>query len=128
MYKYFNPNPKGGRVGDCTVRALTKALDMEWPETYIDLCLFGLLGGDMPSANNVWGSYLRSHGFSRYVIPNTCPDCYTVADFAREHDAGVYVLALEGHVVAVCDGCYWDSWDSGGERPLYYWTKEAIDV
>ena len=124
MYKYYNPNPAGARVGDCTVRAICKATGEEWDYTYIQLCLYGLLNGDMPSANHVWGAYLRSRGFNRYIVPDTCPACYSVSDFAREHPRGTYILALNGHVVTVSDGCYWDSWDSGNEVPIYYWTKE----
>jgi len=36
-----------------------------------------------------------------------------------------HILALSGHVVCVMDGDYYDTWDSGGEVPLYYWRKEA---
>lgn len=35
--------------------------------------------GDLPSANGVWGAYLRQHGFARNIAPNTCPDYYPVA-------------------------------------------------
>ena len=48
-----------------------------------------------------------------------------MADFAAEHPSGTYILALSGHVVCVMDGDYYDTWDSGGEVPLYYWRKEA---
>lgn len=34
--------------------------------------------GQLPSTNAVWGSYLHGRNFSRHVIPNSCPDCYTV--------------------------------------------------
>ena len=34
------------------------------------------------------------------------------------------ILALSGHVVCVCDGMIWDSWDSSNENILYYWVKE----
>ena len=71
------------------------------------------------------GGYLRSRGFDRDMIPNSCPDCYTVADFAAEHPEGTYILALSGHVVCVQNGDWIDTWDSGGEIPLYYWHKEA---
>jgi len=33
---------------------------------------------DMPSANRVWMAYLKKIGFKKYLIPDTCPDCYTV--------------------------------------------------
>ena len=91
---------------------------------YIGLCLQGLIMGDLPSANSVWSAYLRQQGFTRNVIPNTCPDCYTVADFCADHPRGAYVLALSSHVVCVEDGTYFDTWDSGSEIPLFYWAKE----
>lgn len=78
---------------------------------------------DMPSANHVWGAYLRRKGFTRHIIPDTCPDCYTVSDFAAEHPKGTYILALSGHVVCVCAGDWYDTWESGGEIPLYYWER-----
>lgn len=71
-FSYFNPNPAGQKVGDCTVRAIAKATGKSWDEVYIGLCLQGLIMGDLPSANSVWGAYLRQHGFTRNVMPNTC--------------------------------------------------------
>lgn len=123
-FSYLNLNPFGRQVGDCTVRAIARATGKTWDETFIGLCLQGLTMGDMPSANSVWGAYLRQQGFTRNVVPNTCPDCYTVAEFAHDHPHGVYVLALSSHVVCVEDGKYFDSWDSGSEIPLFYWEKE----
>ena len=120
----YNPNPTGKNVGDCTVRAISKALNQEWQETYAGLALYGFMMGDMPSANAVWGAYLRQKGFARSIIPDNCPDCYTVEDFAEDHSTGTYILALSGHVVCVRDGVLYDSWDSSGETPLYYWHKE----
>ena len=55
--------------------------------------------GDMPSSNAVWGSYLYDHGFRRQIIPNECPECYTIADFCLDHPFGLYVLATGTHVV-----------------------------
>ena len=121
----YNPNPAGAKVGDCVVRALSKALGQKWEETYIDLCVEGVLKCDLPSANSVWGAYLRRKGFEREIIPNTCPDCYTVGRFADEHPRGTYILALSGHVVCVQDCVIYDSWNSENEIPLYYWVKET---
>ena len=123
MFRVYNPNPTGKNVGDCTVRALTKGLGRSWEEIYTALALQVYLMGDLPSANAVWGAYLRQQGWTRRIIPDTCPDCYTVADFTAVHPRGTYILALSGHVVCVSEGDLWDSWDSSGEVPLYYWER-----
>lgn len=124
MWRKYNPNPKGKAVGDCTVRAISMALGKPWNDVYCDLCEVGLNLCDMPSANAVWGAYLRENGFQRFSLPNTCPDCYTVEEFCREHPSGIYVLALSGHVVCVRNGDVFDSWDSRNEVPIYYWEEK----
>ena len=81
----------------------------------------------MPSSNAVWGAYLKKQGFRREIVKDDCQECYTVADFAKEHQTGVFILALSGHVVCVEDGQLFDSWDSSGETPIYFWTREDIN-
>ena len=124
MYVHLNLNRDNKFVGDCVVRAIAKLLNQSWERTYIDLAIQGYVMADMPSSDNVWQTYLRRHGFSRYVIPNTCPDCYTVADFAADHPTGSYLLFVGQHVVTVVDGDYYDSWDSGYRIPIYYFSQE----
>ena len=76
---------------------------------------------DMPSSDSVWNEYLKSKGLTRYIVPDTCPNCYTVRQFADEHPTGIYVVFVGQHVVAVIDGNYIDTWDSGDRVPIYYW-------
>lgn len=124
MFKFYNPNPTGKFVGDCVIRAIAKIEEKDWEVIYILICAYGFLNHDMPAANNVWGSFLLNNGYKRHVIPDTCPDCYTVQDFCKEYPNGKYILATGTHVVAVIDGDYYDAWDSGKETPIYYWRKE----
>lgn len=124
MFVKYNSNPIAKRGNDCTIRAISTVLEKPWEDVYLDICECGLRMYDMPSSNAVWGSYLTEQGFTRHIIPNKCPNCYTVKDFARDHQRGSFILALHGHVVACINGDYIDSWDSGDEIPLYYWTKE----
>lgn len=121
---YFNPNPTGQRVGDCVIRAISAVTGQDWNTTFTGVALQGYVLGDLPSSNHVWGAYLRSKGFKRAVIPNFCPDCYSVDDFANDHPRGKFVLGTGTHAVAVVDGKVLDSWDSRGESPTYFFFKE----
>ena len=107
MYKYYNPNPLGKKIGDCVIRAISIILSKSWEETYMDIAMMGLKMCDMPSSNSVWGSYLQNLGFKRKAIDNTCPNCYTVRDFCFDNPRGNFILATGEHVVAVIDGDYY---------------------
>lgn len=124
MFLLYNPNKLGKKVGDCAVRALTKALGVSWNTAYELMVEKGYEMADMPSSNSVWGAVLKDHGFTRYAIDNTCPECYTAGDFAREHRNGVYVLGFGNHTATIVDGILYDAWNSENETPLYYWKKE----
>lgn len=119
-----NPNPLKKLVGDCTVRAVSIAMDKSWEDAYVQLCLTGMKMCDMPSSNDVWGTFLLDNGFSRHIIPDTCPSCYTVKQFCREHPVGTFVLGTGTHAICVIDGTVYDTWDSSDKVPLFYFEKE----
>ena len=119
MHEPYNPNPLNKLVGDCVVRAITKAVDKSWGEVYLGLCILGYMMADWGSSNQVWGAYLRQHGFKRKVIPEDC----TVEEFCKDHPEGIYVLGTGSHAVAVVDGKFCDAWDSGSELPIYYYSR-----
>lgn len=124
MWQKWNPNPiQNDHAGDCAVRAVAKALDMTWEQAYSRLTLNGFLMGDMPSSDLVSGALLREAGFNRSVIPNTCPNCYSVEDFCRDHPKGTFIVKSENHLATVVDGVLWDSWDSSKNVPIYFWFR-----
>ena len=124
MWCKYNPNPLSVTVGDCSVRALCKALDKPWEEVYTEIVLQGFMMCDMPSSNAVWGAVLRKHGYSREALPTDCPECYTAEEFAVDHPKGTYVLSFSGHVATVVDGNLYDAWNSSKEIPQYYWHRK----
>lgn len=123
MWIKWNPNPAGRNVGDCAVRAISKALDVDWEAAFAILTSAAFQMCDMPSSDSVWGAVLRMNGFIRESMPNTCPDCYTAADFCRDNPEGTYVLGYGGHVATVVDGDLYDSWDSSYDVPQFYWRR-----
>ena len=126
MWREFNPNPAGRVVGDCAVRAISVALGVSWETAFALIANAAFQMADMPSSNSVWGAVLRQHGFYRHTVPNECPDCYTAADFCKDHPRGVYVLGFGNHVATVIDGDLYDSWDSSSEIPQYFWAKKGV--
>lgn len=120
-----NLNPHHRRVGDCVARAISEALNQDWDTTYVGLCVQGFEDKNFPDGNEVWGHYLIKKGFVRKRIPDSYPENYDVADFARDNPRGTYILAIDGHVVCIKDGNIFDSWYSGEEHPAYVWYKEA---
>lgn len=133
MFIRLNLNPFGQDTGDCVIRAITLALNYNWFMVHDELSFLSRKMADMPSSNRVWKQYLKDKGYVEEMAQNTCPNCLTVEKFCKTHPRGRYILstceyskANDGimvtgtHVVAVIDGDYYDSWDSGNDVPLSY--------
>lgn len=110
MWIEYNNNPKNRRVGDCTVRAISTALNETWEKVYIDLAIYGFMNCDIMNSNACWGKYLKDKGFTQNIISNDVSDFYTVENFCRDHQKGIYVIGTGTHAVVVIDGCYYDAW------------------
>ena len=123
MFVYYNPNPVAARVGDCAVRAVSKALDVDWEKAYAMIASSGFLMGDVISSNNVWGAVLRQNGFYKETLPHFCPDCYSIRNFARDNPVGTYVVGTGTHIVCIEFGDWYDTWNCEDEVPIYFWVK-----
>ena len=123
MWRRFQPNPFNISTSDCTVRAVCAVTGLDWRTAHRILCELSGELGEMPDRNRSWWAFLRAIGFTQFRLIDTCPDCYTVADFARDHPHGRYILGPHEHAVAVIDGDWWDSWDSGLTVPTYYFRR-----
>lgn len=124
MYADFNNNPQNKRVGDCVIRAIAKALQKDWNEVYIDLAVEGYKQADSFQSMAVWGKYLKDHEWQQMLLPDTCPACYTVRNFCSDNPLGYFILVTGSHVIAVIDGVYFDTWDSGDEVPVYFFKRK----
>ena len=124
MWKYANPNPCRQEEPDCVVRAIALATDQDWEDVHWDLCTLSHIRCTMPSVNWLWGLYLKAYGFRRFQLPETCPECVTVREFARRYPEGTYVIGTGSHAVAIINGDWLDAWNSGDEIPSYFYVKE----
>lgn len=122
MWIKYNPNPRGNsRAGDCVIRGITKLTDKPWEDVYTELSVYGYSFGDWGNSNAVFDAYLRDQGYKRSVIPNTCPNCYTVNQFCEDNPSGRFLVCTGRHVIGIENGDYFDSWDSGNEMPIYFY-------
>lgn len=128
-FRYFQPNKLDlkDKTGDCQIRALCKALGVEWKEAFdltIPLCrelqTYTVFDGNREKTKEA----MKRLGFEYHGISNkkgtTRP---TVDSFAKDHPEGTYIVSVAHHVVAVVDGCYWDTWDSGYKSLYGYYEK-----
>lgn len=123
MWIRCNPNPLGKQTSDCVIRALAIATSQSWNQVYKDLCNLGGKECEMPNANYIWGMYLKDKGFEQFLLPESCPRCTSVRSFSMRYPDGIYVIGTGSHAVAVIDGDWYDSWDSGNEVPSYFWRR-----
>lgn len=126
-YKYYQPNKLDLKdtIGDCQIRALCKVLGLEWREAFdltIPLCrelqTYTLFDCDLEKTHEA----MRALGFEYTGISNKRGTKRpTVEQFAREHKTGRYIVKVAHHVVAVVDGQYFDTWDSGNKSLYGYY-------
>lgn len=123
MYVFYNANYCNLFTGDCVIRAICKAENMDWHDVYDDLCVQGRMMCAWGDTNAVWGAYLESIGYSLSVIDESLIGEYTVKNFIEDHPKGTYIVATGTHVVCVKDGLAYDSWNSLGEQVSYFFYR-----
>ena len=125
MWVRCNPNPAGKLVGDCVIRAVSIASGMTWDRVYYELYQVGMEECDMMSSDAVWGLYLYRLGFEPFLLPESCPQCTTVREFARRYSEGTYIIGTGGHAVCVKEGNWYDTWDSGDAPASFFWADRT---
>lgn len=128
-FVYYQPNKKDikDEFGDCTIRALSKALNVTWLEAFdrtVPLCREYQVSSVFGAPSYIEREIIKRLGFEYTGISNKKGTRRpTVDSFAKEHPGGTYILNVANHEVACVDGKYFDTWDSG-EKSLYgYYTK-----
>jgi len=116
-----NPNPDHKEVPDCVIRALCIALNKTWLEVFDDLTAIARKEFSVTCADEVWGKYLYQQGFEPFLLPESCPRCLSVKLFCIMYPRGAYIIGTGTHAIAIIDGNYYDSWDSGETIPSFFW-------
>lgn len=123
-YFRHNNNPKGKKVGDCVVRAISFATGLPWGHTYHELVKIGIEECDMPNSKAVYEKYLASIGWKKMKMPRK-PDNkrYSINEFFEETEKGMYIVKIQNHVTVVAGRCLTDTFDCGASKMGNYWVK-----
>ena len=130
-YVYYQPNDKDlkDKFGDCTIRALSKALDCTWLEAYdkmIPLCREEQVSNVFDCDIKTRKRMMEKLGFEYTGISvKSGKERPTVDKFASTHKKGRYILNVAHHEVACVDGKYYDTWNSGYKSLYGYFTLKG---
>lgn len=130
QFSYANANPNNKYVGDCSIRALSSALNTSWYEA-VDILAKEALKIHQVYINHeeVVENVLTSLGFEKhkyFPVRLTCAQFCEKMDTMYE-DAQILVYAGSAHIVALSKEnghyCLKDTWDSSKELAGAYFTK-----
>lgn len=130
-YVYYQPNSKDlkDEYGDCTIRALSKALNVQWLEAFdltIPLCREYQVSNVFGAPSKIERQIIERLGFDYHPISNRKGTKRpTVLSFAKEHPHGTYIANVAHHEVAVVDGQYFDTWDCGYKSLYGYYELKG---
>ena len=117
MFTYHNANPRGRRVNDCTVRAISLATGRTWDATYEKLSKFAQAQAIMPDEVDYIDEYLERN-FDRVYCQN-CKNKKTVGEIADMFPRGIYLITMRGHITCCIDGIIYDTFDPSS---YYVWN------
>lgn len=129
-YCYYQPNKLDikDEYGDCTIRALSKALNISWLEAFdltIPYCRKYQIPNVFFTSKKIEIEVMKDLGFEYYGISNKKGTKRpTVKEFASSHKEGTYILNVANHEVACVDGKYYDTWDSGFKSLYGYYERK----
>ena len=109
MFTYYNANPEGLHVHDCTVRSISLATGRTWDETFNELCNFARLKRVMPDDVKYIDDYLNERFEKIYYCDRDC--AVPIRDFIASQPKGVYLITMSGHITCCIDGCIYDTFD-----------------
>ena len=124
-YEFFNANPTGKKVGDCSIRAVVVALNTKWKVAFSLLATEAMSQYCCMDEPQAVGNVLKQHGFTEMKVSvrggNKRP---TLKSLIKQYPNHIIVGQIANHFAAARGGKVRDLWNSS-ERTLYkYWIKE----
>ena len=120
MYIYFNVNPNGEHTGDCVIRAIALALDLDYYEVlYLLDKTSNYFNCDM-LVKDCYKKLLTDD----FKCPMIKTDNKTVAEVADDFKNNILILRIDGHLTCAKYGNIYDIWDCSNELVDIFWIVE----
>lgn len=107
MFKYYNANPLGRHVSDCSVRAISLATEKSWDETFEELSRYAKKEAITFSEIAFINEYLAER-YPRYCSEDRP---ILVKDFLDLQLPGRWLITMSGHITCAIDGVCYDTFD-----------------
>lgn len=121
-----NVNPKGKNTGDCVIRAMTTALEMDYYDVYEEMYELSKKSGHMVNDKHCEDLYLKQKGFVKFAQPKHCDGTkYRINEIRNLTQARVIVIRCTHHLTCVKDGVLIDTWNCGNKVINNYYIKGA---
>lgn len=129
-YVYFQPNDKDlkDEVGDCAIRAVCKAFNLDWLAAFDRLCVYARKNQCLPNQDKATKPFLEDAGWHYTSVGRG--KRITVADLAKTFSScdGPMIahvrVGYRTHLVTIQAGKYYDTWDCGNKLIYGYWSQE----
>lgn len=129
-FKECNPHPQRKLVGDCVKRACVIASEINYHDIAIMLNRYKKETGSKKfNGNDNWKDFIINvlcGGDKGNMQHANHGNRYTVTDYAK-NVVGKAIAQVSKHIVAIKNGCYYDTWDSGYKSIYKVWTIPSYD-
>ena len=123
-FHFYNANPKGKFTFDCSFRAISTALGIDYNQSVKERYELFIKTGISPTDDKGEDAYLKSKGWIKHKQPRHFDNTkYTGKEFCKEFKGTCVAHLGGGHTVCIKDGKVWDTWNSTDGCIGNYWTK-----
>lgn len=114
-FKYYNANYRDRSTGDCVIRSLSLAYNMDYKAVASELHKIRRDGNYRQwNILPVYKQFIEKHGLVKYEV---IEEDLTVGQFSEKYSTGIYLILCgkdvmkSTHIVCIIDGTIYDSWD-----------------
>ncbi len=122
----YNANTRGTRTGDCSVRSISLAFNMDYRKVkqILNDCMLKSRGHVYNSSNNIKYALIHEFNVPESDILDIRDQKLTVSEFADQNPSGTFLIGCNknpnppsnyvfgGHLVTIINGKIFDTWDS----------------